>query len=115
MLADSSVVKVFDMLFINGRSLLGEPLSKRKREMHMALKEVPGRVEFVAEFRGRTVEDVRTRLAQVMADRGEGLVLKHSRSTYIPNGRNHDWIKVKPEYMVGIQCMGSSHGCADTL
>ena len=36
-----------------------------------------------------------------MANRGEGLVMKHPDSEYVLNGRNKDWIKVKPEYMVG--------------
>lgn len=35
-----------------------------------------------------------------MNDRGEGLVMKHPDSEYVLNGRNKDWIKVKPEYMV---------------
>jgi hypothetical protein len=62
--------------------------------------------------------DVRKRMEDVMATRGEGLVMKHPDAGYILNGRNKDWIKVlirfcfteqdmysafsqvKPEYMV---------------
>jgi ATP-dependent DNA ligase len=34
--------------------------------------------------------------------RGEGLVIKHPSAQYILNGRNEDWFKVKPEYLVRI-------------
>ena len=71
------------------------------------MKEVKGRLEFVLEHEGRTVQDVRKRLDEIMADRGEGLILKHPNSEYVLNGRNSDWIKVKPEYMVRIVCMHS--------
>ena len=27
-------------------------------------------------------------------------MIKHPKSQYVLNGRNNDWIKVKPEYMV---------------
>ncbi|KAH9932654.1 hypothetical protein B0H21DRAFT_878850 [Amylocystis lapponica] len=77
--------KVFDLLYLNGMSLLRKSLRFRKRNLRACLQEVPGRVEFAEESEGRTVKD--------------GLVIKHPDSEYILNGRNKDWIKVKPEYM----------------
>ena len=56
---------------------------------------MPGRIEFVGEREGKTAKDVRARMEEVMADRGEGLVLKHPGSEYVLNGRNRDWIKVR--------------------
>ena len=46
------------------------------------------------EFEGKTAQDVRTRMEEIMAQRGEGLVIKHPDSEYVLNGRNKDWIKV---------------------
>ena len=57
-------------------------------------------MEYVVTYEGRTVVDVKRRLEEVMENRGEGLILKHPNATYILNGRNKDWVKVKPEYMV---------------
>jgi ATP-dependent DNA ligase len=37
---------------------------------------------------------VRKRMEDIMATRGEGLVMKHPDAGYILNGRNKDWIKV---------------------
>jgi ATP-dependent DNA ligase len=34
---------------------------------------------------------------------GEGLVVKNPRSTYILNGREDAWIKVKPDYMTNVR------------
>lgn len=68
--------------------------------MRACLTEISGRIEFAIEFKGSTAADVRQKMDEVMASRGEGLVIKHPLSKYVLNGRNRDWIKVKPEYMV---------------
>jgi DNA ligase-4 len=91
--------KVFDLLYLNGVSLHQKSLKFRKRNLRACIKEIPGRIEFTAEFEGKTAKDVRQKMDEVMASRGEGLVIKHPDSEYILNGRNKDWIKVKPEYM----------------
>ncbi|KAI0741954.1 ATP dependent DNA ligase domain-containing protein [Daedaleopsis nitida] len=91
--------KVFDLLYLNGRSLLQKSTKNRKRNLRTCLQEVPGRIEFVIEHEGKTAKDVRTRMEDIITNRGEGLVLKHPSAGYVLNGRNKDWIKVKPEYM----------------
>jgi DNA ligase-4 len=73
--------------------------------MRSCLKEIPGRVEFAIDFKGKTAKDIREKMDEIMATRGEGLVIKHPLSEYILNGRNKDWIKVKPEYMVCLAVM----------
>lgn len=65
------------------------------------VKEVKGRLEYVANYEGKNATDVRRRLEEIMNNRGEGLILKHPDAQYILNGRNKDWVKIKPEYMVG--------------
>lgn len=72
--------------------------------MRHCLKEIPGRIEFTIEYKGRTAEDIRAKMDEIMENRGEGLVIKHPSSKYVLNGRNKDWIKVKPEYMVCLTC-----------
>ncbi|KAJ6591668.1 DNA ligase IV [Mycena vulgaris] len=91
--------KVFDLLYLNGQSLIEKSTSTRKKNMRACLKEIEGRIEYAVEYRGKTAKDVRTRMDEVMEARGEGLVIKHPASQYVLNGRNMDWIKVKPEYM----------------
>ncbi|KAG1728061.1 ATP dependent DNA ligase domain-containing protein [Suillus paluster] len=91
--------KVFDLLYLNGMSLHQKSLKFRKRNLRACIQEIPGRIEFNVEFEGKTAKDVRQKMDEVMASRGEGLVIKHPDSEYMLNGRNKDWIKVKPEYM----------------
>ncbi|KAJ7066714.1 DNA ligase IV [Mycena amicta] len=91
--------KVFDLLYLNGQSLIDKSVTFRKKNMRGCLKEVKGRIEYATEYRGKTAKDVRQRMDEVMEARGEGLVIKHPASKYLLNGRNMDWIKVKPEYM----------------
>lgn len=89
-----AVVKIFDLLYLNNMSLLHKSLKFRKRNLRACLMEVPGRMEFASECEGRSAKDVRTRMDEIIASRGEGLVIKHPDSEYILNGRNKDWIKV---------------------
>ena len=62
--------------------------------MHKYIKEIQGRIEYTTEFKVKTAKEVRERMDAVMAERGEGLVMKHPMSQYVLNGRNSDWIKV---------------------
>ena len=87
-------------MYLNGTSLLHRSLKFRKRNMRAYITPVDGRLEFAREWEGRTAQDVRERMDLILEDRGEGLVLKHPDSEYVLNGRNKDWVKVKPEYMV---------------
>ncbi|TCD60360.1 DNA ligase (ATP) [Steccherinum ochraceum] len=91
--------KVFDLVYLNGTSLLHKSLKFRKRNLRSCIKEMRGRMEFTTEFEGKTAQDVRNQMEVIMSNRGEGLVMKHPDSEYTLNGRNKDWIKVKPEYM----------------
>ena len=88
-------VKVFDLLYLNERCLVDRSVAFRKRNMRQYIKEIQGRIEFTTEFKAKSAKDVRQRMDQVMADRGEGLVMKAPGSAYVLNGRTNDWIKVR--------------------
>ena len=92
-ISDISVVRVFDLLYLNGQSLIHRSTAFRKKNMRQCLKEVQGRIEFVTEYKGKTAKDIREKMDEVMEARGEGLVIKHPKSKYVLNGRNLDWIK----------------------
>lgn len=108
--------KVFDLLYLNGMSLHKKSLKFRKRNLRACIKDIPGRIEFITEFEGKTAKDVKQKMDDILAARGEGLILKHPNSEYVPNGRNKDWIKIKPEYMdnmgetVDVLVVGGNYG-----
>ncbi|KLO08051.1 DNA ligase 4 [Schizopora paradoxa] len=91
--------KIFDILYLNGQSLAKRSVKYRKRNLTAYVKEVKGRMEYVTTYEGKNANDVRRRLEEVMENRGEGLILKHPDAQYVLNGRNKDWVKIKPEYM----------------
>lgn len=87
---------MFDLLYLNGQSILKKSTMYRKKNMRACIKEVSGRLEFTKEFSGTSAKDIREKMDEVMNDRGEGLVIKHPSSEYGLNARNKDWIKVCP-------------------
>lgn len=103
-------VKIFDLLYLNGMSLINKSVAFRKRNLRACVEEVKGRMEFIEEQEGNTITDVRKRLETIMEARGEGLILKHPRSAYVLNGRNKDWIKVVVS-LVSVCTKGSPIFC----
>jgi bifunctional non-homologous end joining protein LigD len=85
---------VFDLLFINGRSLLTEPLEERRRLLEKALRPDP-RVQFSEHIDGDGVAAF-----SAAKERGlEGIMAKDRRSPYQPGLRTLTWqkIKIRPE------------------
>lgn len=92
---------LFDMLYINGKSILDETHLKRRK----ALLSLFGRrkikeedvVAPLEEVLIDTGEELEEYFAQNISDGLEGLVVKKIDSTYQPGKRNFNWIKLKRE------------------
>jgi DNA ligase-4 len=97
-------VKVFDLLYLNGLSLIHKKTTTRKNNLRSCLTEKKGRIEFITQFEGKTGKDVRARMEDIMEAKGEGLILKHPTAEYVLNGRNKDWIKVSSVLLGTILC-----------
>ncbi|KAF3930625.1 hypothetical protein ABW19_dt0205583 [Dactylella cylindrospora] len=91
--------RVFDILYLNDTSLINYTLRDRRNALLGAIESVPRRLEIHDYTEGRTVDDIKSKLRDVIAEASEGLVIKNPRSMYHLGDRNDDWIKVKPEYM----------------
>jgi bifunctional non-homologous end joining protein LigD len=82
--------QAFDLLYLDGRSLLGVPLEDRKRLLKSVLREHP-RVRFSAH-----VEREGTAFHDAAVDNGlEGILAKLRRSPYEPGRRSPAWLKIK--------------------
>ena len=104
--ADSFVYEVFDLLHIDGRSLIDRPLEERRRMLA-----------------GILVTDRRVRLSEHIVGDGlaffeaararglEGIMAKDRHSPYLPGKRSMSWqkIKIRPEQelVVGAWTQGS--------
>src|SRR5215813_6350689 len=86
------VFYAFDVLYLNGRDLMGEPLVKRRGK----LPEIVGQNPTV-----RTARDLpgsAAAIVQALRAAGiEGVVAKRRDSSYQPGERNDDWVKLKLE------------------
>jgi bifunctional non-homologous end joining protein LigD len=80
----------FDLLWLDGESLVERPLEERIAELHRVL--VPGpRVQ-----NSVTIERSGKKLFEEVKKRGlEGVLAKRKGSTYKPGRRSKDWIKIK--------------------
>jgi bifunctional non-homologous end joining protein LigD len=88
------VYQVFDLLELDGTSLLERPLDERKALLRDALGDDP-RVRFSE----HVLESGRAAFASAQSRGLEGIVAKDRRSPYLPGRRSDTWrkIKVRPE------------------
>ena len=105
-LADAPVTYVaFDLLWLDGRSLLAEPY-ERRRELLAGLGFDGPSWQAPAHRRG----DGEALLEAVRARGLEGVVAKRLRSSYRPGRRSDDWVKVqnrlRQEFVIGAWMPG---------
>jgi bifunctional non-homologous end joining protein LigD len=84
------VYVIFDLLYLDGRSLLAEPYEERRREL--AKLELAGPHWQVPDYQ-RGDGDVL--LAATRSQGLEGVVAKRLASPYQPGKRSRDWLKIK--------------------
>jgi bifunctional non-homologous end joining protein LigD len=85
---------VFDLLQLDGKSLLGVPLEQRKQVLAKICQDVGDPIRYSGEITG----DVKSLLAEVKRRGLEGLIGKQRRSLYEPGRRSGAWIKLKTVY-----------------
>ncbi|CCH62051.1 hypothetical protein TBLA_0G01040 [Henningerozyma blattae CBS 6284] len=90
---------VFDILYLNGSSLIDLPLFKRKEFLNTVLTPYKDYVEILSSIRCTDSIQIKKGLDAAISVGSEGIVLKQYISKYIPNARHNNWIKVKPEYL----------------
>ncbi|KAF9298655.1 hypothetical protein BGZ74_009286 [Mortierella antarctica] len=95
----------FDLLYLNGESLLREPLAKRRQLLLEHFLEVDGEFAFAKSMNSTHIEDIQTFLDQSVADNCEGLMVKTmdgTEASYEPSKRSRNWLKVKKDYLAGV-------------
>ena len=106
--ATGLVYQVFDLLYLDGRSLLDVPLEDRKRLLRSVLKDHP-RVRFAS----HVVGDGKAFFEAASQIGVEGMVAKLRRSRYEPGRRTGAWLKIKirpeQEFVVGGWTPGSGN------
>jgi len=107
---DMSEIKVqiclfaFDLLYLNGESLVREPFRKRRELLHSAFIEVDDEFKFARYSDASTTEEIGEFLRDAVAGNCEGLMIKNldKEATYQPSKRSYSWLKVKKDYLTGM-------------
>jgi bifunctional non-homologous end joining protein LigD len=107
------VYQAFDLLFLDGRSLLGVPLESRKQLLRSILRAEDQRVRFADHVVGEGLAFHEAVKAQGL----EGMIAKHRRSIYEPGKRSRSWLKIKvrPEQELVVGGYTPGEGAAKEL
>jgi bifunctional non-homologous end joining protein LigD len=87
---------LFDLLWLDGKDLMNEPLHERRKLLHQAVeayKENTGIIKVSENFEATGTEFF------ALADKMglEGIMAKKADSLYVPGARTKDWLKIKTE------------------
>ncbi|KNE55052.1 DNA ligase I, ATP-dependent (dnl1) [Allomyces macrogynus ATCC 38327] len=95
---------VFDLLYLNGESLLRHTLKTRRGLLLDHFTEIPGEFQFAKSMESRELDDIQAFLDDSVAGNCEGLMVKtlEDESSYEPSKRSRNWLKVKKDYLEGV-------------
>ena len=107
------VYQAFDLLHLDGRSLLKVPLESRKQLLRSVLRAEDRRVRFADHVVGEGLAFLEAAKAQQL----EGMIAKHRRSIYEPGRRTRTWLKIKirPEQELVVGGWTPGEGAAKEL
>jgi len=86
------VPNVFDLLFLDGETLIDLPFSERRKKLEGILT-----VHLAPQVVSDDPEEINRIYQDALAAGHEGLMLKVPGSPYTPGVRGKNWIKIKPE------------------
>jgi DNA ligase-1 len=88
---------LFDLLHLDGRSLLGDPLARRKQTLGRCMR-AGERVALASFIATQDVEEMERFFAEAIGQGAEGVVIKDAQSPYEAGTRGWRWVKYKREY-----------------
>lgn len=99
------IYAAFDLLYLNGRSLLQLPLSRRRALLQSYFRPVEGRFTFAVHAESSDTDEIAAFLNDAVKGSCEGLMIKvldGPDSVYEPSKRSLNWLKLKKDYMDGL-------------
>ncbi|CAG8629791.1 1446_t:CDS:10, partial [Scutellospora calospora] len=90
---------VFDIVLLNGKSLINYSLEKRRGFLRSVITDRPGYIQVLPHKVGNSMKDLTEAMDEAVMKRQEGIIIKKPSSTYVLNERVDEWVKIKPEYL----------------
>ena len=96
-------VFAFDLLYLNGESLVHEPFRKRSEILRNSFRPVEGEFSFSERKITNCTEEIQQFFEGSLKDQCEGLMIKtlDHNATYEISKRSFNWLKLKKDYLEG--------------
>jgi DNA ligase-1 len=82
---------LFDLLYIDGKSLIDEPYTERRKK----LKEIAGNIQLAKQIVTSNLQEAENFFDEAIKEGHEGLMAKKPDSPYTPGIRGKRWFKIK--------------------
>jgi DNA ligase-1 len=87
---------IFDLVYLDSKSLLDDSFEKRRGHMEKVVKDIPKKFELVKQLKNGGLDEVREFYGQSLRNKQEGIFIKNLDAKYQPGRRVGSWIKIKP-------------------
>lgn len=92
---------VFDILYLNGESMINKPYYERVRVLKNVFHDTTGRIIKTVPHEIKTQQEFMDSFNKLVSNNEEGMVAKQMNSKYCPGQRGAGWFKFKPDYIEG--------------
>lgn len=90
-------VNLFDIVYLNGKSLFNTPLRKRRRLLEKVIKPIKGKFQLARQLITKDLRRAKDFYREALRASQEGLIVKNLDALYQPGRRvAGGWLKVKP-------------------
>jgi DNA ligase-1 len=89
-------VNLFDVLYVNGETLLKKSLKERRKILEDIIKLIPEKFQLAKQIVTKNLKEAEDFYKRALKEGHEGVIVKNLKSTYQPGRRVGYWLKVKP-------------------
>jgi len=89
-------VNLFDIVYLNGKSLFDKPLELRRKSLKGIIKPRPGKFQIAKQLVTKDLKEAEKFYKEALQAGQEGLIVKNLEAKYQPGRRVGYWLKVKP-------------------